>query len=72
MEYISITALNIALVDIAHIPGSTYDEFIDARFTQRYFFNPVRTSEMTLGQETNISQTRIVFIPITFYQLDPF
>lgn len=57
MEYISITALNIAVVDIAHISGSTYNEFIDAHFTQRYFFYPVSTSEMTVGQETNISQT---------------
>lgn len=59
MEYISITALNIAAVDIAHISGSTYDEFIDAHFTHRYFFYPVSTSEMTVVQENNISQTRM-------------
>lgn len=71
MEYISIIALNITAVDIAHISGSTYDEFIDVHFTQRYFFYPVSTSEMTVVQENSISQTRIVFIPTTFYQLDP-
>jgi hypothetical protein len=37
-----------------------------------FVFNPVSTFKMTVGQETNISQTWIAFIPTTFHQLDLF